>query len=169
MLTLEVQLTSSPSSSSSLSWEYRLHRLPLLGITSSWFPNLLPDLLHIGIDQVILRGSSPWMTAKTNKYHYSHISFDSSYNSRGVTFFHVFLMLNGLMGCIYIALFCSSLIKVISITSVYSPIHTLIQTPETNSQDTTCSFRRTRHAGACIKDPAILGLSISLKDTFFKD
>lgn len=133
LLTLEVQVTSflsssSRSSLSSLSWEYRLHSTPSsLGITILWFPNLSPDLLHIAIDQVILRGSSTWMTAKINKYHYSRINFDSAYNYKVVTFFHIcYFTLNGHMDCIYIALFYSSLIKLIYITKVC--IHTHIQT-----------------------------------------
>lgn len=105
---IDKQVTSFVSSSPlSLSWEYRFHGPSVLGISSLWFPNLSTDSLYVDIDWVILRGSFPWMTAKANRYHDTLISFDSAYNSRGVTVFHkCYFTLNGLMECIYIA-FCT--------------------------------------------------------------
>lgn len=63
------------------------------------------------------------MTAKANRYHDTLISFDSAYNSRGVTVFHkCYFTLNGLMECIYIA-FCTHFFTIVDITSLYSAIH----------------------------------------------
>lgn len=94
--------------------------------------------------------------SKKPMYHCGRISFNSAYSSRGVTFFHMcYFTPNGLMEylyCTFLFIFDESdLYYTFGLTHTHIQIH---------------------HTGAHTKDPAsgaILGLSLLLKDTIFKD